>query len=373
MESVLWIIIQFYPDVSTLSLVSTSWYKTLKENTQFIISGIRNIYPASTLHRSVESAILVNDIDTVNKIVSIPIYLPINWKMLSQSVRSGRMIDIISLRISIHTEIEIRERLQIPIRFTIDIDDPRAHLKLYHMMKRGYIPIGEPKGIIEKAINTFGTKGLNLNVKQYLFEKGYTYNDSYRCTEISPYIQTHGSITDEAILMYMSTDDLQKLSEILTDPLCISMNMADILLRQIPSSTKIENRVREQVLAIAFVRGWDHLLDEYFTLDNALIVLSSILLKYPLPERSWKFLEYSDMNSLWFRYYANLVSKPDDLEPTFWRKLLANAVVLGNIPLIKSIISKHRRRIDRQMELKIMNLSRQHGTYSEELMRAITS
>lgn len=370
MEPVLHIIVQFYPDTRTLSLVSPSWYSVLRENMKYIVSDIRSKYPAITVHRSIEKVILVSDRDTVNKATSISTYLPVNWAALSKCVGSGIMTDTIAPRISVQTEIDTRNRLKIPMDFTISVDDLRAHLKLHYRMRKEYRPINEPKEVIKKVIDTFGLKDLPWYVTSYLLEKEFISSTDAHCPKVRN--KESSSVGDSFLIdMNLKAQNPTQLHNLIANPLCVSMNDIDIILREISPDSELKGKIRRRALAAALVNGWDYLLDEHLTLDSAVSMISSVLLRYPISERSWKYLEYSDMSPKWYRYYCDLEPKPSDLDPVFWKDLLMNAVIHGNIPLIKSVVSKHRNRIDRDMELKVMNTSRQYGTYSNELMSII--
>ena len=385
MESALWNILQFNPGVRDISLVSTDWQRNLNENAELVLGGVRRTYPADTLHDSMIKAIVANNITLVNNVASIQSYAPINWNDLSRYVRTGRMANIITHRISVEAEETMRDRL---IRDNIDIapmdwviqdDDPRAYLKLFHRMINQYCPFFESDRIIKKAINRFGVGKIPMNVRVCLRERGIISFDEINapfeeapiCDNILPSQEFIDLILDTYQGRGSHIGNFARIRDMLSNPQCVSLDTVNAVLQYVTSNPGPENITRGKALTVAIINGWDHILDKYLTINNVLASISGALMKYRIDPRTWRYLSYANMNPSWFRYYANLQSRPSDLEPTFWRKLLANAVVNGNIPLIRSIANKHRNKIDRKIELDILNLSRKQGTYSVELMNAL--
>jgi len=385
MESVLWNILQFNPNARNISLVSTDWQRNVSENTSLVLEGVKRTYPTDSLHDSMVKAIMVDDTDTIVKAISIQTYAPINWDDLSRYLRSGRMADLISRRISVNAEIEMRDRLskngidRSDIDLSIQRDDPRVYLKLFHLMTESYCPQYEPYDLIEQVIDTFGMGKIPLSVRICLsnmgiisqYEVDAPFDEPPLCNDIMSSQDVSNLILDIYQGGVSYERGFAKIRDMLSYTQCITADTVSVILRYVAPNPGIENLIRGRALSIAMINGWDHILDKYLTVNNILMSISNILIEHQISSRTWKYLEYANMNPSWFQYYANMKTRPEDIDPTLWRKLLANAVVNGNIQLVQSIASKHRNRIDQTMELNILQLSRQHGTYSVALMNAL--
>lgn len=367
MESVLWNIAQYDPYSRESSLVSSNWYESLYQNSILIIDELNKTYPLGTIHQSMIRAISFNDIDIVAKILSVNTYIPIHWNSLVKHVTTRRMGELLIPYISIESEITLRKNLNmISMDDRLYRDDPRSIMKLYYYLIRGHIGflcIVTPRVVIINTINRYGISRFPEKIRRELLDRDIITIDEYN----SPMeIISDDSKVIDIIGLYSTNKGLSQIYNALS--IQSSIDTITSILEYTSHTSGIENKVRAKALYISMLNGWDHLLDQYLTKGNILLVLSGILLRYPMHPRSWRYISYSVPHSSWFKYYANILSKPRDLDPTLWKKLLANAIVMNNIPLVRSIIQKHRSNITREMEISIMNLSIKNGTYSDQIM-----
>lgn len=428
MENVLWNIVQFNPNVGPLRLVSKSWAENLDENGRLILESFQKKYKADTIHESMKIAVSRGDVDMVRKILTIGFYLPIGWDQLAPLVSSREMAETLAPNLSIAVQVPMWKRLgkspQEMIQFlSIRIDDPRAPEKLYYQLVQGNCPheltdlqtsVSESehermKNIIQKMIDTYGVgkipvPGRNC-IGMYMSRGVSSYRNrrpvnNYSWIYEAPFEEEPKcpTLTSNDIVEMTLNYKNKELYDLIKDPVCIHAEDADAILRFVLPSAGIENRIRGAALGAALIRGWDYLLDRHLNMDNILLAMANVLGKhgiYKVSPKSWRFLTNAskvltstpigastsgrsnvqssrvDFHPSWFRYYGGLGPKPLGLSSDFWKKLLANAVAVSNIPLIRNIAKIHKNDIDMGMELNIMALARKNGTYSDELMRAI--
>ena len=116
-------------------------------------------------------------------------------------------------------------------------------------------------------------------------------------------------------------------------------------------------------LAFAFKNGWIELLDGRISKNNIISIIS-LQPVGPVNKRSQFLLEKYDIDPSVF----SLLLEGNNVSPSIWRIVLANAIHYNNLALVKMLVTQYKSSITTDMYRKMISLSR-----TEEMKDLVSS
>ena len=418
MESLLSNILDFVYDTSGLRAVSSDWEYYISENDKAIIEGIQRMYNRSTIAGATLQAILVNDRESIRKLVyTLSIDIPVRWTLLREftsDIHIQRMIDDVlhipmeryvdntrldpSAYIDFHIDYREEDRffLRKMIALLKDPNTPSDILvasvsaqrhnynlteRMGTLLSKSYIRLIDIPPHNQDALFNAGLipdeytniilsmrgGALTLPMNETAFNQHIFISDNldmyikYANTDkiTSQYLHiAHGNILDHIVQNEKFIDRFAS-KHIKND---VHERLARFIYTVIEkSSSKI---IRSKYLAICVKQGWLEILSDLIHKDNVLLVMSNLFVPH-IPIRILIYMRRNDLHPEWFEYLlsgfvrgsAAMRRIPSDLPPTLWRILLANALATGNSPLIESLIRTYHSQIDLSMRERMIQLA----------------
>lgn len=171
--------------------------------------------------------------------------------------------------------------------------------------------------------------------------------------DISPDIQQALSFDPDVLDQYLDTLE-GKISWDKYETMPFGSTIEETILLHLLNLTR-NLGVRDRIILIALKYGMVDILDRELNRDNILKYISKLPIGNLNPN-TLLFLSYRNMNPKWFQAYFSGDSVKG-IPESFWVKLLANAIVSGNLPLAREMIEKRPVAIDSDRKTKMIGLA----------------